>query len=487
MKLLKLGIPLCLLFLAACSGELTVETNTPPEVTLYTPLEQQGADVTVVYDLFDPEGSTCRLTVYYSGGSAGDTWLPATVAESVTAVEPGLDLTFTWQSDIDEVNRAALDYRLRVVPFAGEDLGAAATSGYMHVRNTTDGTMLWSRATSGKVTSSPALDGTTLYATDTAYAVYSLNAATGAIQWKKQDYIIPWSSLAPMVDDDGNVYARASAELYSFLPNGEERWCRTFSSNVSRVPTANGTTLYAALTNGELHAVDTANGDTLWSQSGGTEISSPAIASGGELIYTDGGSAIARDAAGDLLPGWPFMGFGPAFDGSGCTVSIGADGMLHMVDGAGKLIVSSLDGMVTWNATLGGEVRQPPAVAPDGTIYVGTDGARLLAVDPVTRELAWSFQAGGDIQCVPAIAADGTVIFGATDGLVYAVNPDGSLQWTFDALFSVISSPVIGLDGTVYVGSSDYHVYAIRDENGGPATTGWPMFGGNPRHTGQEN
>jgi len=48
----------------------------------------------------------------------------------------------------------------------------------------------------------------------------------------------------------------------------------------------------------------------------------------------------------------------------------------------------------------------------------------------------------------------------------------------------VYSSPAIGSDGTIYVGSGDGHLYAIQG-TGGLASTPWPMFRHDLRHSGR--
>lgn len=40
--------------------------------------------------------------------------------------------------------------------------------------------------------------------------------------------------------------------------------------------------------------------------------------------------------------------------------------------------------------------------------------------------LEWKFSTGGAVYSSPAIAADGTIYIGSNDGNVYAINPDGT-------------------------------------------------------------
>jgi outer membrane protein assembly factor BamB len=129
------------------------------------------------------------------------------------------------------------------------------------------------------------------------------------------------------------------------------------------------------------------------------------------------------------------------------------------------------EGEVNWTFPTSSSVRSTPAVADDGTIYVGSDDGHLYAVNPDGSE-KWRFPSFGSIGAVrssPIIADDGTIYVGSQDGHLYAINPDGSSKWTYPVAGSigpVRSSPNIGSDGTVYVGSDDGRVYAVNPLTG---------------------
>lgn len=106
----------------------------------------------------------------------------------------------------------------------------------------------------------------------------------------------------------------------------------------------------------------------------------------------------------------------------------------------------------------------------------------------IPRVPGGGFRTGQRVDnCSTAIGKDGTIYFGSDDNHIYALNPDGSEKWRFkmNGVDDMDSSPAIGEDGTIYVGSRDGNLYAIHGESGGLAETPWPMFGGDPRHTGR--
>ena len=110
-----------------------------------------------------------------------------------------------------------------------------------------------------------------------------------------------------------------------------------------------------------------------------------------------------------------------------------------------------------------GFVLTSPAIGPDGTIYVGNNNYKLYAINPDGTE-KWSYDTKGAIRSSPAIGADGTIYVGSHDKKLYAVNPDGTLKWKYTTGSWIVSSPAIGADGTIYVGSNDKKLHAINPD-----------------------
>jgi outer membrane protein assembly factor BamB len=109
-------------------------------------------------------------------------------------------------------------------------------------------------------------------------------------------------------------------------------------------------------------------------------------------------------------------------------------------------------------------LRSSPAIATDGTVYIGTDYHYLFAINPDgTQRWSCFITFSSKIRSSPAIGADGIIYVGCDDNKLYAVNPDGSVKWSYDTGGKIESSPAIGIDGTVYVGSGDGKLYAIGE------------------------
>jgi outer membrane protein assembly factor BamB len=150
--------------------------------------------------------------------------------------------------------------------------------------------------------------------------------------------------------------------------------------------------------------------------------------------------------------------------------AIAADGTVYVGSDDHYLYAFDPNGTLKWRYPTEDAVRSSPAIAADGTVYVGSDDHYLYALDP-NGTLKWHYQFGDVVCASPAIAADGTVYACARDSCLLAINPDGSLKWRcptgMPAGSSIFySSPAIATDGTVYVGCTDHYLYAI-DPNGG--------------------
>jgi PKD repeat protein len=142
--------------------------------------------------------------------------------------------------------------------------------------------------------------------------------------------------------------------------------------------------------------------------------------------------------------------------------AIAADGTVYVGSSDNKLYAINPDGSLKWASyNMAGSVKSSPAIGDDGTIYVGdTSSHRLHAISPDGTQ-KWAYTTLGEIASSPAIGADGTLYVGSyNNGGFYAIYPDGTLKWTFTADVQY-SSPAIDADGTIYIGS-DVKLYAIN-------------------------
>ncbi|MCK5039315.1 MAG: PQQ-binding-like beta-propeller repeat protein, partial [Thermoplasmata archaeon] len=147
----------------------------------------------------------------------------------------------------------------------------------------------------------------------------------------------------------------------------------------------------------------------------------------------------------DLTLRWSFRG--PR--GSSPSPAIGVDGTIYFTLDEFFYAISP-GGKLQWNQTLGDIITASPAIAGDGTIYVGCSDNLLYAFNP-DGTIKWTFNAKKTVR-TPTIGRDGTIYFGADNDKIFAVNPDGTEKWFYRLKGTIRDSVAIGKDGTIYCG-----------------------------------
>lgn len=224
-------------------------------------------------------------------------------------------------------------------------------------------------------------------------------------------------------------------------------------------------TIYAVGTNNTVYALNQ-NGTLKWTAAysalGGFASSAIALANDGTVYVS---AKLNTPVAPDTLADGIFMALNPS------------------------------DGSVKWSVTLvDTNVEQGgPAVAADGTVYLGNNGGTMKAYNPVNGAVLWTFPSTGSIggiEVVPAIDNLGRLYFGTTTGNFYVLNSDGTEAYTMlDLGDRIDSSAAIDKDGSIYVASTDGtgansgKLYKLQTTATGLQTGGWPMYGGNLKHT----
>jgi peptide/nickel transport system permease protein len=93
-----------------------------------------------------------------------------------------------------------------------------------------------------------------------------------------------------------------------------------------------------------------------------------------------------------------------------------------------------------------------PAIAADGTVYVGTLDPALVALDPTGPEL-WRAALPAAPIGTPALGADGTVYAALADGRLIALEARGQTRWIAtptDLTLQASGGPIVAPDGTIY-------------------------------------
>ena len=132
----------------------------------------------------------------------------------------------------------------------------------------------------------------------------------------------------------------------------------------------------------------------------------------------------------------------------GSAPALARDGTIYVGGYPGKFFALNPNGTVKWTYALGGEIWGSPAIGADGTIYATSSDQKIYAFDPAGTKL-WDFNLGEWVfASVPAIGVDGSIYVGAS--ALYALEPEGRLRWLFQSR-GLVTSPVLGPDGSIYV------------------------------------
>jgi outer membrane protein assembly factor BamB len=149
----------------------------------------------------------------------------------------------------------------------------------------------------------------------------------------------------------------------------------------------------------------------------------------------------------------------------GSSPAMAEDGTIYVGSWDTKLYAINPDGTQKWATGSGGSIASSPAIADDGTIYFGTmsSGNSIIAMNP-NGTIKWKYQTGYSIVSDPAIADDGTIYIGSGDTYFYAINPNGTLKWRFKTGDIIKAHPSIAEDGTIYIASFDHNLYALNSD-----------------------
>ncbi len=344
-------------------------------------------------------------------------------------------------------------------------------------------TNLWKAHTGSGSLSSPALghDGVIYVGTSEGYLI-ALNPA-GLVRWRFKTGVEIASS--PAIAIGGTVYVGCrDRNLYAVGGSGHKRWAfKTGGWVDASAAIAEDGTIYFGSWDKNFYAL-TPEGVKKWQfATGGPVVSSAAIGGDGVIYF---GSHDRKFYALNPEGGkrWEYATQGAILS----SPAIAKDGALYFTSVDGKFHAVNADGTRRWVLATGGITQASPVIGLDGTIYVGVNDHHCAI--SAEGKLKWqrSLDPRGHVPfdwigSTPAVLADGSALTSGTDGVITTFKLNGD-WWIYSLQGSSRASPVVGRDGTVYGASSGQDLHAIR--NSVPlATTPWPMFRGNPQHTGR--
>jgi outer membrane protein assembly factor BamB len=323
-----------------------------------------------------------------------------------------------------------------------------STGGRVYALNPADGSIRWTFTAESGIVTVPAVGRNGLIYVCAATRNYAIDAQTGTIRWQSSPFEGRSLNKSPALGADGTLYISGNSLAAYDGETGAFKWSARGVRNgvtgwyvTSPAIGADGT-LYVGGGDFKLHAVDGKCGTDRWAIDVG-QVGGAAVGDDGTVYVT-------------LLP----------FRNSNLTPNQ-------------VIAVDPANGAIKWTATdVPGEFS-PPAIGPDGTIYVLGAAAELTALDPATGAKKWTYQSStrGNNRSSPSVGGDGTVYFVQSEGgggRLIAVDPvTGLLRWEYritQAFGLADGRPSIAADGTVYVrafrdiddSANTGTVYAIR-------------------------
>ncbi len=297
---------------------------------------------------------------------------------------------------------------------------------------------------------------------------------------------------APAVASDGTVVISShDGGVYALTALGLLRWRYRTADMVWATPALGGDgTLYVGSDDDRLHALSLGDGTARWTVAAGTckrsggrspegsrcDVEQVTLGSDGTLyIGGDGIYAVRSDGKVrwhfDPASGTssapspePAQRPTPGINAAkrvhcGSAPSVARNGTVYAICQE-VLYALGPDGSKRWEFSAQGEFESAPALAEDGTAYLGSDDRRLYALDAL-GQLRFMYLAGAPIRTAVALGRDGSVVFGCDDNALYSVRSDGTLGWSFRTADTVRSSPLIDAAGSALFGSRDDRLYAV--------------------------
>lgn len=334
-------------------------------------------------------GMTLLLSACMPGprvtGSPGITAQDETAFVAYGSFVYSLDITngaVSWAYP-DEVNTQVAFYAPPLVTDDFVYVGDVANDFHKIDRETGDAVWTFSGAEGFYMTKAAEADGV-VYAPCNDGSLYALDS-DGNLLWEFETGHYLWAQ--PQIADDVIYIASMDHYIYAVSLSGEEIWSVDMggAGTGSLVLNEAGSILYAGSMGKQMMALDAKNGEALWSFDTESSLWGDPILVEGALYFADsGGQIYAVDAAnGDPL--WQTEYAGNVVGG----LSAIEDGFV-MATEEGIIKAFNFDGSPKWEATLGGEIFQAPAVSNEYLVVGTIDGDKLVYGFSPTGVQLWS-------------------------------------------------------------------------------------------------
>ena len=287
----------------------------------------------------------------------------------------------------------------------------------------------WTRGLRSYIEFPPTYCEGDLYVNTFEGATYSIEAATGKVNWRRRvGGTLPSS---PAIDGPNVIVASQSGTVTALdRRKGRVVWQVSTSGKVESSPVVVDGLVYFGSHDGRLFAVSAKNGRVRWAYDTGGRINASPSVFGGRVCFGNYAGAIVcldKDTGREL---WTTYSRRDAFRYDSFYASASTDGeRLYSVARSGRVVaVDASDGDIVWTARVGGLGYTTPAVA-EGRVFVGGFDGRLRALRAWNGNELWSRWVGGRILGAPVVIGD-HVFFSTLEKDTYALRvTDGKIVW----------------------------------------------------------
>lgn len=158
---------------------------------------------------------------------------------------------------------------------------------------------------------------------------------------------------------------------------------------------------------------------------------------------------------------WSFQTLGEIFG----SPAVAQDGSIFLGSRDGSVYALDPEGQLIWETSIGDWVDSSPTLnADESRIYMGAWNNFMYALSTADGSVVWSFETGSLIASSPALDRDGNLYFGSSDGFFYSLSSAGVERWSYFVGAELDCSAAVGEDGSVYVGGYDGVLYSFSSE-----------------------
>lgn len=343
-----------------------------------------------------------------------------------------------------------------------------------------DGQEKWTKSYSN--TQGPALseDGKNLYFLS-GNSIVAVNAQDGSELWKYETG--GQTIFGPTIGSDGSIYQGSwDKNFYALNSDGSLKWKYQTEGAIS-YPASIDKDGLIYLGGGDAHSgpdsnlyAFNSNGELKWKyDSKATRVGSPAIGPDGLIYVPAAPTMFVLDSEGKLQ--WK-KGPEISLRKNGFSVVYAADCGAPPLPPCKGQESNKENQSPPENPSQSSQNKDDiagiisPAIAADGTIYIGNSQGVLSAIDPKSQEIKWTYQTGADpkeanfygLPSFPLVDKEGTVYVGSVDGKMYALDKNGKLKWDYQTAGRITeASPAFDNSGNLYFTSEDGYLYAIGE------------------------